>query len=433
MASDLDGDLGVDVLIIGGGIQGLYLARALHKQYSVCILSDPHAPSETLDSPGYFSAGYNGNDVARIQPARRAAGYWRLWAESNGVPHHEVPPYYVMSNDEEGTRTRLWSDATLKSSVAPDVPPIFGRGSLVGQAAYLAENDVVMNPTDVVAKLREGLEDHIIQGEVRKFGIITDKAVDFVEVETMDGRAVPITPRFLLLAANVGNGALLQKLVATFKDRGKRKEAVDTMRGCQAVRRRTTVVARGDLPLVAGHFDGLDIVAHYVGTGTYVWLISPPIDDGQTVLGPEEVRFSPKLDHDVVSRTVDQLFQVAPLLKDKAGSLEWGAYVARKTEHPMMATPDTSKIAQPAPARLETLDMEGFIAAWPSHLSYAMIVGDVVAEKVQNALGPAGDFTDGPQLSDFASVPEEQVARWEKSSFEWHRWPDFQTLMGIHD
>lgn len=431
MASDLDGDLGVDVLIIGGGIQGLYLARALHKQYSVCIVSDPHAPSETLDSPGYFSAGYNGNDVARIQPARRAAGYWRLWAESNGVAHHETAPYYVMPTDEEGTRTRLWSDATLKSSPAPDVPPIFGRGSLVGHAAYFAENDVVMNPTDVVAKLREGLEENIIQGEVRKFGIITDKAVDFVEVETMDGRSVPITPRFVLLAANVGNGALLQKLVATFKDRGKRKEAVDTMRGCQAVRRRTTVVARGDLPLVAGHFGGLDIVAHYQGVGSYVWLISPPIDDGQTVLGPEEVRFSPKLDHDVVSRTVDRLFEVAPALRDRAGSLEWGAYVARKTEHPMMATPDTSKIAQPAPARLETLDMEGFIAAWPSHLSYAMIVGDVVAEKVQNALGPAGDFTDGRQMAEFASVPEEQVARWEKSSFEWHTWTDFQTLMGI--
>lgn len=432
MASDLDGDLGVDVLIIGGGIQGLYLARSLHQQYSVCIVSDPHAPSETLDSPGYFSAGYNGNDVARIQPARRAAGYWRLWAESNGVPFHAASPYYVMRNDEEGTRTRLWSNATLKTTPAADVPPIFGRGSLVGQAAYLAENDVVMNPTDVVAKLREGLEDNIIQGEVRKFGIITDRAVDFVEVETIDGRTVPITPRFLLLAANVGNGALLQKLVTTFKDRGKRKEAVDTMRGCQAVRRRTTLVARGDLPLLAGYFDGLDIVGHEVGDGRRVWLISPPIDDGQTVLGPEEVRFSPKLDHDVVSRTVDQLFEVAPLLRDRVASLEWGAYVARKTEHPMMATPDTSKIGQPAPARLETLDMEGFLAAWPSHLAYAMIVGDVVAEKVQNALGPAGDFTDGPQLSDFASVPTDLVARWEKPTFEWHTWSDFQTLMGIH-
>src|SRR4051794_27803263 len=82
-ASDVD--LGVDVLIIGGGIQGLYLARSLHPRYAVCVVADPRRPPEDLDSNGLFSAGYGGNDVVRIQPARRSAGYWRLWAESNDL------------------------------------------------------------------------------------------------------------------------------------------------------------------------------------------------------------------------------------------------------------------------------------------------------------------------------------------------------------
>ncbi len=433
MAQDLDGDLGVDVLIIGGGIQGLYLARALHKEYSVCVVTDPKAPSETLDASGFISAGYNGNDVNRIQPARRAAGYWRLWAESSGVPHDYSPAYYVMPVDEQGLRTRIWADATLAAKPAVALPQIFGRGTLDEQSAWLTEDDVVVNPGQVLAKLREGLEERIIYGEVNKFGVITDKAIDFVEVQTLDGQIVPITPRFVVLASNVGNGALLQRLVTTFKDRAKRRDAVEIMRNCQAVRRRATIMARGDLPLVSGHFAGLDITAHPVGVGLdHVWAISPPIDDRQTVLGPEEIRFEPKLEAHTVRDTLDRLFDISPEIERRAAELTWGGYVARKTEHPMMAVPDTTGVPQPAPARLENLDMEGFIAVWPSHLSYAMIVGDVVAERIQNALGPAGSWTEGLQPADVCEVndapPEKLVAHWERPDFTWNSWAAFTKL-----
>jgi glycine/D-amino acid oxidase-like deaminating enzyme len=438
MAPALDGDLGVDVLIIGGGIQGMYLARALHKDYSICVVTDPAAPSETLDSPGFMSAGYTGNDVARIQPARRAAGYWGLWAESNGIAHGYAPSYYVMRNDEEVMRTRLWSDATLSAKPALALPQIFDRGSLDSQSAWITEHDLVINPGDVVAKLREGFEDRVIAGEVVKFGIITDEAIDFIEVQLADGQIVPITPRYVILASNVGNGGLLQRLVTMFKDRQKRKEAVDTMRSCQAVRRRITIVARGDLPLLSGHFDGYDITAHPFrpggapgAPGENVWIINPPIDDSQTVRGPEEVRFQPKLEPDAVRSALHNVFAMSPELERRAGELRWGAYNARKTEHPMMAVPDTSAVAQPAPARLETLGMDSFVAVWPSHLSYAMIVGDVVAERVAQALGPAGDHTGGLQVSDFPQLATEQrLARWERASFAWSDWSTFKAQFG---
>ncbi len=432
MAADLDGDLGVDVLIIGGGIQGLYLARALQKQFSVCVVTDPHAPSETLDSPGFFSAGYTGNDVARIQPARRAAGYWKLWAESNGVPNNYSPSLYVMPPDEAGVKTRLWSDATLGVKPVDSIPQIFGRGSLESFPAFSTENDVVMNPTEFLAELRRGLEDKILWGEVTKFGLITDKAIDFVEVQTSDERIVPITARYVVLVSDVGNGYLLQRLVATFKDRGKRQAAAELTRGCQAVRRVTTIVARGaDLPLVSGWFDGLEITAHPYGkAGENVWVVRPPIDDRSTVLGPEEIRFEPKLDPIRVTDALDRIFRIAPQFERIAGKLQWGAYTARKTEHPMMAVPNTANVAQPAPARLETFDMEGFVAAWPSHLAYAMIVGDVVAERVQTALGKAADFSEGPQVADFATpaAGADQVARWEQPTFKWFDWGEFQAV-----
>ena len=129
MEPHLDRDLGVDVLVIGAGIQGLYIARELSHTYSVCVVSDPAVVSSTLESDGYLSAGYDGNDVNRVQPARRAAAWWRLWAESNEVPFEQAPAWYVVAPGDLGTRTRLWSDATLSATQAEDLPSA-ARGRL---------------------------------------------------------------------------------------------------------------------------------------------------------------------------------------------------------------------------------------------------------------------------------------------------------------
>lgn len=427
MAGSFEEDLGVDVLIVGGGIQGIYLARQLMNRYSVAILTDPDAPSETFDSPGYFSAGYEGTDVARIQPARRAAGYWKLWAESNGVPHDLAAAYAVVPPERDGITSRLWADATLVAKPAVALPQIFGRGSLIDQPAYLLENDVVMNPTDFMAKLREGLDDRIIWGTVAKWGLATDTAIDFVEVQVGE-ELLPITARYVVLASNVGNGTLLHGLVARFRDHANRREAGEKVRTCQAVRRRLTLVARGaELPLVAGHYGPLQITAHPYGElGEYVWVINAPVDDRQTVLGPEDVRFDPLLDRDQLHTTLDQLFDIAPQVEKLAPGLQWSVYTARKTEHPSMAVPDASAVPQPAPAKLETLEMEGFVAVWPSHLAYAMIVGDVIAERIGQALGPAGDYAGGLQPEDFPRPPAEAfLSRWERSGFPWATWAQF--------
>src|SRR6478609_10654122 len=109
MVPDVDGDLSIDVLVIGAGIQGLSIAGELAGTYSVCVVSDPAVGATTLDSSGYFSAGYDGSDVNRIQPARRAAGWWRLWAESNEVPFRAEAPWYVVPADVASGRTGLWT------------------------------------------------------------------------------------------------------------------------------------------------------------------------------------------------------------------------------------------------------------------------------------------------------------------------------------
>jgi len=425
MAFDTDGDIGVDVAIIGGGIMGHYLARQLADEYSICMVTDPSVRVETLESEGYFSAGYDGNDIGRIQPARRAAGYWRLWAESNGIAHDHAQARYALSEEDEAPTTRLWSDAAL--SYRKDVlPTVFERGSIAGDSAYVVENDLVLNPADVLRKLRSGFERCCLDGEVVKFAMASDEAIEYLEID-LAGELIPVMARYTVLAASGGNAGLLNKLALRRHDPAIRRDAVEHAKTCQAVRKRHLLCIRGDsLPSVAGRYGGLHIASHPAsGSMRRIWIVNPPIDDHATTLGQEDLRFEPAVDGSIVSDTVAKLFAMSPELERLAPELEWSVYVRRKTEHPMMASPDTSDIGQPSPAKIETMGLEGFMALWPSHLSYSMVVGDVAAERIREALGPRAPDTDDLTTLDLARSDPEMVARWDRSDFPWTDWATF--------
>jgi glycine/D-amino acid oxidase-like deaminating enzyme len=427
MAADLDGDIAVDVLVIGAGIQGLYLARSLSQRYSVCVLSDPAVESETLQSPGYISAGYDGNDATRVQPARRAAGYWRLWAESSGLAHDYSSSLYVAPADEQFERPALWAEAQLPFSQVPDVPPIFAGGSIADGATYVIEGDVVVNPAAVLNKLREDLADSVLTGSVVRFGLAADAAVDHVQVEVDDDRMVPVVPRFVVLAAGVGNATLLSMIGKRFNDQTRRKDGGDLARVSQAVQRSYLLCLRGpQLPLISGWYGGLLIVSHpLTGSDDNVWLVAPPIDDARTTLGPDDLRFEPKVDPTVVRDLLDRLFAMSPELEGMAPSLRWSCYAARKAQHPMMATNDSSLVAQPVPAKLDAFGLDGLLALWPSHLGYAMVLGDVVVERIEAELGGPGDFGGGLSPGEVSIGQPQSRARWDRDNFPWRDWSAF--------
>ena len=426
MEPHLDRDLGVDVLVIGGGIQGLYLARELSRTYSVCVVSDPAVPTGTLESAGYLSAGYDGNDANRAQPARRAAAWWRLWAESNGVPFEVDPAWYVMPPTELATRTRFWSDATLSATQTDSLPPVFAGGCLEGDTPFRVDTDVVINPATLLMRLRHGIEDRCIEGEVVRFGLVSDDAIDHVQVQVGEA-VVPIVPRFVVLAAGVGNADLLAKLGARFSDQAKRKSSKELSDGCQAVRAQYELCLRGpDLPVVNGRFEELVIATHpLTGSDDRVWVVSPPVDDARTTLGPANLRFELSIDRSVVASVVQRLFAMAPALEKQSADLRWSVYAARRTQHPALATRDTSTVAQPVPAKLEKFGIESFLAVWPSHLAYAQFVGDAVAERIAESLGPSVDFSDGPQPADLGQSAPTLRARWDRDDFPWSDWADF--------
>jgi glycine/D-amino acid oxidase-like deaminating enzyme len=432
MAPDLDGDLGVDVLVVGAGIQGLYVARELARTYRVCVVGDPAVATGTLESAGYLSAGYDGTDPNRAQPARRAAAWWRLWAESNAVPFDPEPAWYLVPPSELVTRTRYWSDATLSATQCEALPLDFVGGSLSDAIPFRVDTDVVINPATLLTRLRTGIEDVILSGEVVRFGLVSDDVIDHVQVQ-LGEQVVPIVPRFVVLAAGVGNADLLTKLSSRFSDQAKRKATRELADTSQAVRCQYQLCLRGaDLPDVNGHFGGLTIASHRRGDGDQrIWVVTPPADDARTVLGPANLRFELSVDPAAVADLVGRLRAMSPTIDQMAGDVEWSVYASRRTQHPSLAVPDTSTVAQPVPAKLEKFGLESFLAAWPSHLAYAQFVGDAVAERINDALGAPGDFSEGPQPSDLSDRPDSLRARWDGDDFPWQDWSTFSAAHGI--
>lgn len=423
-----DGDLAVDVLVVGSGIQGLYVAQSLRSTYSVCVLSNPSVRPETLDSPGLISAGYDGNDVNRIQPARRAAASWRLWAQANDVAHDEVDRIWSLRDEERSIRLRTWDDAVLGYRRVDDPPAILDGGSLAGTSTYSLDDDVTIEPGRMLTRLRSGIEDRCLQGEIVRFGLVADRYVDHVLVD-LGASSVAVVPRYVVLAAGVGNADLLSAMSARIGDLDMRKAGHETARTCQAVQLSTVVAVCGSqLPALSGWFGDLSIVTHGMPeTDETVWLVSGPVDDAFTTLGPQDVRFEVPVDSNEVASAVESLFACMPSLRDMAGSLRWGTYRSRRTRHPMLAVADSSAVGQPVPAKLEALGLDSMLALWPSQLGYSMVLGDVVAERIADALGEPGDFSDSVRPAELAVDPQPFRSRWERDDMRWDDWTTFRS------
>lgn len=429
MALDSGGELEVDVLVVGGGIQGVYVAAALSQRYSVCLVEDPNLPPETLDSAGLISAGYDGNDPNRIQPARRAAGYWRMWSEMNGVPCAPEPTVYLVPEHEGLSRPRMWDDAMLTYRTAEDLPAVFEGGSLAGGSAYLLDDDVVFDPAVLLAAMRADLSGRCISGRVERCELIADEYIDHVEVAVGD-ETLSIVARSIVFAAGVGNADLLGMVAKRFGEVTRRREAQEAARTSQAVQLVAVVCARGEgLPEVSGWFGDLSIVSHTAGdSDETVWLVSLPSDDRLTTVGPQDLRFDPPSELEGVEAVLDRLMAVAPGLVELRSSLEWGTYTARRTQHPSLAVPDSSSVARPVPAKIETLGLDALVALWPSQLGYSMVLGDVVVERIEKALGDPGDFDEDLDLTEAFVSAESLVTRWERPDFVWSDWNAFSNL-----
>jgi glycine/D-amino acid oxidase-like deaminating enzyme len=244
----------VDVVVIGGGVQGLVLLDALMEAgYSCALVTEGDlGGGQTLHSHGFLNTGFGlgGRELPQaatqlVHPALRARGVALTgnWAI--------VPPGGLF-----GLVLRaLPAFAKLPPADLPDgfAPPF--------RAAARALPDYSFDKRELVTALSQGREDRIIRGTVSGF-----RGRDPVEAVVLrpegGGAEIELRARAVVVAAGVGSARLLRDLVGATPQVDRIKHRVVHMlclRAPRGVLPAQSVAAFGLGLMVAAHDDGADV------------------------------------------------------------------------------------------------------------------------------------------------------------------------------
>ncbi len=266
----------VDVLIIGGGVQGLWLLRDLTKEgYSVVLLEKRAlGDGQTCHSHVYIHQGHLYDEKRGEEDLIKRLGgvnaLWESWFAENPPKRGVTPSYFGYQSAADAQQKRnFWLSLGLKSDQV-DVPP-----PLVGGAIKVVDRspENCLDGSWLVESLSRGLR-HMIS-RIRSVERITvrNQKVKEVEVSLDTGDRLTFHPRALVLTAGAGNQALLQCASREYRP------LTERIAGAQQIRKSFMLVIKGkkaDLEPLTGVFPRLGalfIASRDLGAEV-IWLIS---------------------------------------------------------------------------------------------------------------------------------------------------------------
>ena len=408
----------LDVLLIGGGVAGLWALDALASRGLSCLLVEQGelGRGQTVASQGIIHGGLKytltGLLTGSAKNIREMPGVWRRCLE--GTPDPLVPGEGTAGGShpdlsETPVRSQhclLWRSESLTGRlgmigakaglrVAPtalsaaDVPPVL-RG-VRGPVCRLDEQ--VLSPAGFLANLRRRNLDRLLH--VAEEGVafqLDDGEVVSATLTADDGRTLTVAPRHVALTAGAGNAALLAEIGLP--------ESFELPK----MQRRPLHMAmvRGDrLPPLSGHcVDGaktrVTITSDYDSSGRVVWQIGGQLaEDGV------------KRDRDsLIRRAERELTEAIPGI-DLTGC-DWATYRVDRAE-------GDAGGARPEDAQLYTVG--NVHACWPTKLALA----PALAARLAAAVGPAADSHEaGEPFAPPSDWPRPAVAAppWERCEWQ---------------
>lgn len=221
--------LSVDILIIGGGVQGLVLLRHLTQHGYACVLvtNGDLGSGQTLHSHGFFNSGYpflrhELRDALKqtVLPAVRERRL-QLYGENDG---YIVAPPPAMEAWRKGWDVHGYDyeEALPASLPAGFQDGVLFRGAPPARAVKIREYSFPKR--QLVKLLSDGLLDRVIRGDVASFRCAPEAVEDAgqgkVAVESVTVRVqataemVSLAPRTVIVAAGAGTKRLVESLAA---------------------------------------------------------------------------------------------------------------------------------------------------------------------------------------------------------------------------
>jgi glycine/D-amino acid oxidase-like deaminating enzyme len=361
----------VDVLIVGGGAQGLWLLRDLTKHGYKAILLERHelGGGQTCHSHGLIHRGHYYDNVDMMIVLNAAAQFWQAFIAEKGIEKLNVGRALAGfgAGTEMAKLTNFWTTAGLQFEQCAAPPQVFRGGTV--KKVFFETGEFSLDPSEVIENLADGYHHSIYKLED------ADDALDFKlqgatvrgVTARLDGATVDIAPRFVMLNAGVGNAKLLKQL-------GKGSNAGAPDIPVQAQRQSHMMVLRGaELPMTTAVFPingGLRGVflcpRRDKKSGTPVWLVSDHRsvafsfnDDGTTSLPS-------KPDKNWSEGMLTSLRAVAPAVLDAAdttGELEVAVYTGLTSER------NYGSGQHMTDCFIDPLGLENVLTIWPTKLT----------------------------------------------------------------
>jgi len=296
----------VDVVVIGGGVQGLVALNALvERGYSCALVSDGDLGSgQTLHSHGYLNTGFG---MFGPELPRASADVVQPYLEERGL---ELSRDWVIITPPNMPLFEGLPGATLPIGFA--APP--------GLRAVRLP-DCSLPKRRLVEVLSQSHDDRILRGQAKPRW--TGRRVEAVVVSRPDGEEVFLSAKAVIVAAGCGSKRLLQDLVGQtpqteqIKHRRVHMICVRAPRGSLPT---TSVVAMPLGLMIAAH-DQADNVTWYV---TPMEMGGPSIDDV-----PDDA--ASEVDPEMVSRGWASLLTLFPRLPEIDG-LQLGCYAGYRQD-----------------------------------------------------------------------------------------------------
>jgi glycine/D-amino acid oxidase-like deaminating enzyme len=405
--------LEIDILVLGGGVQGLTLSRDLRQQhsYSVLLLEiNKLGGGQTCHSHVFIHEGHLCRKPSLMREFKQGHDQWQGLLASNLPSPSNVP--IVLGFDDE--LDALEQQCIWKSFKPPldaerrRVPDEFGTSCL--RRAFEARVHVLTSES-IVAMLLKGVADSVAKIECIVSFRVQARAVQDVIVRFSGAEDVVIKPQAVVLAAGAGNQELLEKL------------SVDRASGAQRNRQANMLVlaASGalELPGLGGHYlvrgNGISIAPRYLD-GRVVWLVSDSRVSVESHIAQSQARW--------VENVCDDLRELAPSLFSNPANWKWALHRAKKAE-------GWQVYRWPYSGRIEQFGIDNLWTVWPSFLTLAPLLSRRVCEEIRKKLGANG--RKHPKVEPFWKMPECSEEYWKENlrSEQLQDWNEFSRSNGL--
>jgi len=388
----------VEVLVIGGGIQGVVALAELHKQnFKTLLVTESDIGSgQTLSSQAYLHSGYPwAQHEEVVTDIKKAANFWLKWMKDNNIPYNSAQKYFAGPKPFVETLKSFWHKSELSFQVLQKkttLPDIFKEGKLFASTTSVVRiQDFTFDIDKLLRVLCTPLNAFMIKGKVISLCLNEqNNEISSATILLSNNKFLTVKAKYFVTATGVSTSNLLESIHCS--DSLKRKNHLEAEK-IQRHYASHIICLRGKselFPPLSGIFQafGLFIVGHEETTDqgqklTY-WLVNPvSLKSMQFGFGSSRLEnpHSAPLSRDVIGEGLGFLFDCCPRLRELAPQLDWSVYSCYRQDYPEKDHFSMIHVE-------EFHSISNLCVCLPSLFSLSYVVAEKLLQKVSSKLRP---------------------------------------------